>query len=156
MAVAAPTLEYVFTIRVEFDQRLKFDPTPNGVVRGYTRASGGHITGPRLQGKVIPYSGGDWPYFRADGAVQFEAVYLLEASDGAGIVVKNRGVRHASAETLAKMNAFQRVEPHEYYFRVAPIFEAPKGPHDWLNRTIIVGGADRNENYSDFTYYAVM
>ena len=94
-------------------KRLKFDPTPNGVVRGYTRASGGHITGPRLQGKVIPYSGGDWPYFRADGAVQFEAIYLLETADGAGIVVKNRGCRYASAETLAKMNSFQRVEPHE-------------------------------------------
>lgn len=154
--IVEPRLEYVFTIRVEFDQRLKFDPLPSGVQRGYTRTSGGTVTGPRLTGRVLPYSGGDWPHFRPDGVVQFEAVYLLETSDGAGIVVKNRGCRHASPEVLAKMNSFQRVEPTEYYFRVAPIFEAPKGPHDWLNRTVIVGAADRNQNYSDFTYYAVM
>ena len=43
-----------------------------------------------------------------------------------------------------------------YYFRINPKFDVPAGPHEWLGRTIIVGGADRHRTHSIFTYYAMV
>ena len=77
-----PTLDYVFSIRVEFGPRMKTGPMINGMSRGFVGVTGGKIEGPRLQGKVVPHSGGDWPFIREDGVVEFFAVYLLEAADG--------------------------------------------------------------------------
>ena len=57
---------------------------------------------------------------------------------------------------LAKMNAFEAVDPTSYYFRVTPKFDVPAGPHEWLGRTVIVGGADRHKDHSIFTYYAMV
>jgi hypothetical protein len=149
-------LEFVFQARVNFANRLKFAPERNGVQRGYTGTSGGWVKGPRLNGKVVPFSGGDWPHFMPDGVVHFEAIYVLEADDGTQILINNRGCRHASPEVLAKMNAFEAVDPTSYYFRVTPKFDVPTGPHEWLGRTVIVGGADRHKDHSIFTYYAMV
>jgi hypothetical protein len=48
--------------------------------------------------------------------------------------------------------------PRSSYFRCTPYFRAPEGPHDWLNRTVIVGGGERkaNPDHSVFRYYAVL
>lgn len=154
--IKVPKLEYVFTIRLEFGPRVKAAPRDTGVQRGYTRNSGGTIEGPRLNGIVVPDGGGDFPSFRPNGVVHFDSQYLLQADDGTIIVLKNRGCRHAPPDILKRMNAFDKLDPASYYFRVASSFDAPAGPHDWLNRTVIVGGADRNETFSIFTYYAVV
>jgi hypothetical protein len=47
--------------------------------------------------------------------------------------------------------------PGPPYFRCTPSFRAPIGPHDWLNRTVIVGGGQRHQDpdYTIFRYYAV-
>ena len=55
-----PTLEFVFRIRMELGIRQKLGPLPQGSVRGFVSAAGGAIEGPRLNGRVIPNSGGDW------------------------------------------------------------------------------------------------
>jgi hypothetical protein len=149
-------LEFVFQVRVDFAGRLKFARERNGVQRGYTGVAGGIVDGPRLKGTVVPNSGGDWPHFMPDGVVYFEAIYVLEASDGTQILINNRGLRHAPADVLAKMNAFEPVDPASYYFRVAPTFDVPAGPHDWLGRTVIVGGADRHRTHSIFSYFALV
>jgi hypothetical protein len=54
------------------------------------------------------------------------------------------------------MEAFEPVDHREYYMRVAPTFEAPVGPHDWLTRTVFVGSADRYLDHSIFRYFAVL
>jgi hypothetical protein len=43
-----------------------------------------------------------------------------------------------------------------HYFRVAPTFDAAVGPYEWFNRTIIVGGADRNKTFSPSHNYALV
>jgi hypothetical protein len=122
-------LEFVFQVRVDFAGRLKLPPERNGVGRGYTGVAGGIVEGP---------------------------LYVLQASDGTHIVINNRGLRHAPPDVLAKMNAFEPVDPASYYFRINPTFDVPAGPHDWLGRTIIVGGADRHRTHSIFSYYALV
>ena len=48
--------------------------------------------------------------------------------------------------------------PRNAYFRCTPYFRVPEGPHDWLNRTVVVGGGERKSNpdHSVFRYYAVL
>ena len=151
----APQMEYAFRIRMMLGTRRKLGQMPFGAMRGFVTAAGGEVTGPLLNGRVVPNSGGDWALYRPDGTVQFDARYMLEADDGALILMHNIGYRHAPPDVLAKMEALEPVERSQYYFRVTPRFETPKGKHDWLTRNILVGTVERNADHSVFDYYVV-
>ncbi len=117
---------------------------------------GGEVAGPRLTGRAVPHSGGDWPRIWPDGVVEFIAHYLLEASDGTPIYVHNRGFAYTSPEVLARQERNEPVDPEAYYARMTPTFEAPPGPHEWLSRSIFVGQAERHPGHSIFDYYEVL
>ena len=149
MSTADCRLEHVFDVEVLFGaDRTIFGPLPGGGSQGYTPAIGGTITGPRLNGKVVPNSGADYALVRDDGTIELQAHYLLEVDDGTLIYIQNRGylVRAAPGATQPS------------YFRLTPYFRAPQGPHDWLTRTVIVGGAERRSDpdRSLFRYYALL
>ncbi len=151
-----PGLEYAFAIRVMLGKRTKVGELPSGFIRGFTPAIGGEVSGPKLNGRVIPNSGGDWPSYWPNGAVEFSAQYMLEADDGTLIVIKNRGFRYAPPDVTARMERLDPVDPGEYYMRLSPFFEAPAGKYDWLNRTVFVGTADRNADFSIFRFWQVV
>jgi Protein of unknown function (DUF3237) len=148
-------LEFVFKIDLEFDIRLRLGPIPGGGYRGLVTIAGGKIEGPRLNGRAIPNSGGDWAHFRSDSVIDLDARYLLEASDGTLIYFRNTGYIHGSAEVLAPILT-QRPDPSTYYFRVRPIIEAPEGPHSWLSRTLIIGYGERLPKGNTISYYMVL
>jgi hypothetical protein len=120
-----PSLSLAFTIRAQIAAPIGSGPSLGGT-RLHIAITGGEITGPRLQGRVLP-GGSDWPLLRADGATQIEALYSIEASDGTPIIVRNNGLR--TGELL---------DPSQYYFRSTPTFDAPDGPHQWLRETVFV------------------
>lgn len=82
--------------------------------------TGGTFAGPRIRGTILP-SGEDWQLQRSDGFTVVEASYWLQTEDGAVIHIVNKGV--AGKE----------------YARTTPWFEAPNGPHQWLNEAIFTG-----------------
>lgn len=148
-------LDFVFQIRLRLGQRRKTGPLPSGGTRGFVPVAGGEIDGPRLQGRVVPESGGDWALYRDDNSVAFSAHYMLEATDGTLIYMRNTGFRHAPPDIAAKMEALEPVRPTDYYMRLAPSFDAPIGPHDWLTRHVFVGAAVRHADHSVFSYFLV-
>jgi hypothetical protein len=156
-ALAAPGLTFAFRIILEFDAgpRLRFEPAFQAGRRGFVAVKGGSIEGPRLTGRVLPQSGGDWPRLWPSGLVEFEAHYLLEASDGTPIYIHNRGLAYATPETLARIEAGESVAADATYCRITPRFEVPAGPHEWLARTVFVGTGERRGAQSLFDYYAV-
>ena len=132
----APGLRYVFDIRAQIGTIGVGGPGPLGQ-RQHIPITGGEVDGPLLQGRILP-GGADWALLRTDGASFIDARYTIEAHDGALIHVQSRGLRVSSPEVLARIRAGQPVDPSEVYFRAAPCFEAPEGPHGWLNRCLFV------------------
>jgi hypothetical protein len=152
-----PQLEFVFRVRLDFPPgpRIRF-PVRGGETRGFVSVAQGQVTGPRLEGEVISGSGGDWPIFRSDGVVAFDARYLIRAKDGVIIQVFNRGYAHAPPEVQARINRGDPVGPTENYFRLSPVFETEPGPHDWLTRSVFVGYGEKHADHSIFDFFVVI
>ncbi|MDB5455602.1 MAG: hypothetical protein JWP92_1187 [Caulobacter sp.] len=152
-----PGLEHAFSVRIDFPPgpRLRY-PVRSGDHRGFVSVASGIVTGPRLQGEVVAGSGGDWPLFRSDGVVAFDARYLIRAQDGTVIQVSNRGFAHAPAEVQARINRGETVDPTENYFRLSPLFEVEEGPHGWLGRNVFVGYGEKHASHSIFDFFLVV
>ena len=103
-----PTMEYAFTIAIELAGLQWVKPTAQGDTRAAIYAASGTVTGPMLQGTVIPMSGGDFPLVRPNGVIDFDARYLLEADDGAVIYMQNRGYRWAQDARNRREDVAQR------------------------------------------------
>lgn len=148
-------LEFALEIRFTLSQRMHIQVAED-FTRGAVLIKDGSFAGPGIQGRVVPGSGGDFPLVRSDGGGRFESQYLLETDDGAIILQRSSGVRHAPPEVVRALLAHEDVDPHSYYMRMTPRFEAPVGPHDWLNRTLFVGVGRRNPMGSVFRYWKVV
>lgn len=56
-----PELNFAFRITIYMGERHRFGAGPSGTTRGFTSVAHGLIEGPRLSGKVLAASGGDYP-----------------------------------------------------------------------------------------------
>lgn len=133
---ALPGLVHVFTIEAEIAPPRAAGPGLGGT-RLHIPILGGRVFGPRLSGRILP-GGSDWALRRTDGLTEVSASYSIEAEDGTPIWVRNRGLRRSSAEALARLEAGEALSPAEFWFRAAPCFDVPDGPHQWLRETIFV------------------
>lgn len=149
----APDLEYVFTAEVSVDPVIEAGVVPTGR-RRIIPITGGRVHGPRLRGVVLP-GGADWQIVSAEGVADLTARYTLQAEDGTLIGVVNRAYRHGPPEVLARLAAGETVDPSLYYFRGATHFETTAGPHDWLNRTIVLCTARRAPHGVELHFFAV-
>ena len=122
---AAPGIEFVFEENVLLTAAQKVGATPYGK-RLRIPIVGGTFSGKRIRGKVLS-GGADWQLVRSDGCVVVDADYMIEADDGALIHVRNKGVIVPPGP-----------KGQPAYVRAAPTFEAPIGPHDWLNKSLFV------------------
>jgi hypothetical protein len=152
-----PVLEHAFSISIELSRLYKVDPTALGDQRCAIYAAEGKIEGPKLNGRVVPMSGGDFPLVRPNGVIDFDARYLLEADDGAIIYMQNRGFRWANTpEIAARMARNEPADPSEYYMRTSPKFDAPAGPHEWLTKHVFVGVAEKVPGANRIHYFQVL
>lgn len=155
-----PVLVHAFDVRINFDKRWLFGPVNGGAHQGYTSVgAGGTVAGPMLSGRVVDFSGADWAAVRTDGVVEVNAHYVLEADDGTRIYLRNLGYVHGPITASAAAGG----GPVEPYFRCTPYFRAPEGPHEWLNRCVLLGAGERHRaeeatgevDHTIFRYYLV-
>jgi hypothetical protein len=86
---------------------------------------------------------------------------MIEADDGARIYIRNQGYVHGPLHAPGDPEGVPSIPR---YFRCTPYFRAPVGPHDWLNRTVVVGVGTRRPkvapddppDHSLFRYYAIV
>ena len=146
----------MFDIRIDFHQRLIFDPMPGGQKQAYTSVKSGLVSGPRLNGRVLDYSGADWPIVRHDGVVELNAHYVLEADDGARIYIRNLGYVYG-ARSAAEAARSPANPGAAGYFRCTPYFEPRRSPR--LAQPHRDRGRRRTPTAPDhtlFRYYAVL
>jgi hypothetical protein len=114
---SVPPLQTVFVYEaiVSIDAAVNVGPTPHGG-RRYIPITGGTFAGPKMRGVILP-GGADWQTDRPDGVTDADALYSIRCDDGTVIIVHNQGVIAGGG-----------------YMRTALRFEAPAGPHAWLNQ----------------------
>lgn len=93
--------------------------------------TGGRFAGRGISGEVIA-SGADISYLRRDGVSVIDALYRIRADDGTIIVVHNTGLYEDPATSPRGRS----------YLVTRPVFTAPDGKHDWLNRAFFIGTVD--------------
>lgn len=150
-----PSLEYAFTIELQLTSAIYMGNSTAGPQRVTIYVKDGRITGPRLRGKVVPMSGGDFASQRTDGVIDFDARYILELDDGTFVYFQNKGFRWGTPEAMAKLKQGMPVADSEYYMRVTPRFEVRPGPHDWLAKTVFVGIGEKTPGGNRIHYYIV-
>lgn len=157
-----PRLEFALEIRLAFPRVQMIPNTPMGGSRSAVYVQEGTFEGPRLRGKAVPGSGGDYAYFRPDDVAVFDARYMLEEEDGTLILLHNRGFLWGrKPDTMQKLRdwAFKGGAPvphEEYYLRGNPSFETPIGKHDWLTKHVFVGVGERRPDGNRLRYYALV
>ncbi len=95
-----------------------------------------------VRGRILP-GGADAQIIRDDGLTEADAQYVLETDRGAIVYVRNRGLRHAPPDVMAKLLAGVRVDPTLVYFRTVPTFETSASELQVLTRSIFVGSGER-------------
>ena len=128
-------LAFAFEIRAEIAPPHDGGPGRSGH-RRIIPILGGTVAGPRLNGRVLP--GADYELLRADGKSVVEALYGIEADVGTPIYIRNTGLFVAPPTVIARLDAGDPVDPEDYYFRAAPSFDAPDGPHGWLSDRLFI------------------
>jgi len=102
--------------------------------------TGGTVTG-RYIGKVLA-GGADWQTVGSDGAIEIDARYVLELSEGR-IEIRSTGLRSGPPEVLARLAKGENVDPTEYYFRTAIRFSTAAPGLIHLNRVIGLARGER-------------
>ena len=153
---SVPTALREMRTRPLFVMRLSVRPlqilgkTP-GVFRRIGVVPGGSFVGARLSGEVLE-GGSDWQSVRGDGSTTLDVRLVLKTTDGALIGMTYRGVRHGPAETIARLEKGEIVDPESYYFRIAPLFETASEPYAWLNKITAIGTGHR---FADGPVYSI-
>lgn len=122
-----PQFRTALEVVAEVGEAIEVGQGPNGG-RRIVPIIGGDFRGPGLSGRVLN-GGADRQTIRADGIRELDAIYELEADDGTVLMVHNRVI----------VDAQQPPEGENRYARSVVTVTAPKGPHDWLNRRVLLG-----------------
>jgi hypothetical protein len=105
--------------------------------------AGGTFTGPELNGVLLPGASADWQIVLPDGTALGDIRYTLQTEGGDVLYVQSRGVRHGSAEVLARLARGEDVDASEYTFRTSTQIETAAPGLGWLNKGIFVSVGGR-------------
>ena len=149
-----PHLTLIYRLDATLGEALDLGDFPQGH-RRIVPLTGGTFTGPELSGKLVPGASADWQKVLPDGTALGDIRYTLRTDGGDLLYVKSRGVRHGSAEVLARLGRGEDVEPTEYTFRTATQIETAAPALDWLNKGVFIGVAGRQASGVIYETYLV-
>ena len=139
--IAAPTLTHVFDVEAEVGPPIEVCQSFAGE-RRVIPILGGRVSGPRLQGRVLP-GANDYQIIRAPGVLDLQARYIIEAADGPLIFVENNGMRVGPPDIMERQRRGEAVDPALIYFRAVPRFETGATEYQWLMRRLFICSAIR-------------
>lgn len=128
---------------------------PEGARKRIADVSGGSFAGERLSGVILP-GGTDWLTERSDGALLLDARVVLKTADGALIGMSYSGMRHGTAEVMARLAQGEEVSPEDYYFRIQASFTTSDERYSWLNGILAVGVGHRQAAGPIYEVYEIL
>ena len=147
-------LRPLFVMRLDVRKLQIIGATP-GAYRRVGVVFGGVFEGDRVSGEVLD-GGSDWQDVRSDGSTKLDVRLVLATTDGALVGMTYHGVRHGSAEIISRIEQGEAVDPAEYYFRIAPVFETSASQYLWLNSIIAVGVGHRMADGPVYSVFEVL
>ena len=108
-----------------------------------------------LNGTLLPGASADWQIVLPDGTALGDVRYALRTNGGDLLYVQSRGVRHGSAEVLARLGRGEDVDAGEYMFRSAMQIETSAPALDWLNKGVFISVAGRQPAGVTYEAYLV-
>jgi hypothetical protein len=147
-----PRLRKVYRLEVTLGEPLDFGEVAQGR-RRIVPQTGGTFAGPEISGKLLPGASADWQIVLPDGTSFADIRYTLQTDGGDLLYVQSRGVRHGSAEVLARLARGEEVDASEYTVRTSTQIETAAPQLDWLNEGVFVSvGARQPEGVIYDTY----
>jgi hypothetical protein len=138
-----PLLREVYRLEVALGEPLDLGEVAQGH-RRIVPQIGGKFTGPEISGELLGGASADWQIVLPDGTSLADIRYTLQTDNGDLLYVQSRGVRHGSAEVLARLGRGEEVDASEYTFRTATQIETAAPQLDWLNKGVFISvGARR-------------
>jgi hypothetical protein len=149
-----PHLTKIYRLEATLGQPLDLGDTPQGH-RRIVPLSGGTFSGPDLTGTLLPGASADWQIVLPDGTALGDIRYTLRTDDGDLLYIESRGVRHGSAEVLARLGRGEDVDASEYTFRTSTRIETAAPHLDWLNKGVFVSVGGRQAGGVIYETYLV-
>jgi len=137
MTSLAHTALMDLSLTVDFAAIRSVGETPAGL-RRIVPVTGGHFTGARLSGTVLP-GGADWVINRPDGVMVIDVRLMLETADKALIYLTYQGRFLAEPEIMQRFAKGTLLDPADYSLAIIARFECGAPHHAWLNNAIVVG-----------------
>jgi Protein of unknown function (DUF3237) len=156
MSIRLPDPRLTRVYRLEATLGEPFDL--GAVAEGHRRIvplTGGAFTGPEINGKLLPGASADWQIIRPEGTALGDIRYTLQTDRGDLLYVQSRGVRHASAEVLARLARGEDVDASEYTFRTSTQIESAAPDLDWLNKGVFISVGARQHGGVIYVTYIV-
>lgn len=127
----------LFVMRLDVRPLQIIGATP-GAYRRVGVVPSGSFEGKHLSGQVLD-GGVDWQTVRSDGSTTLDVRLVLKTFDDATIGMTYRGIRHGASDVIARLEKGETVDPGDYYFRIAPLFETAATQYAWLNNVVAIG-----------------
>jgi uncharacterized protein DUF3237 len=115
----------------------------------------GTFAGPELNGTLVLGASADWQIVLPDGTALGDIRITLLTDHGDLLYVRSRGVRHGSAEVLARLSRGEQVEASEYVFRTSAQIETAAPDIDWLNKGVFISVGGRQVGGVIYEFYLV-
>ena len=149
-----PRLTKIFRLEATLGEALEV----GNVARGRRRIvpqTGGTFSGPELNGILVPGASADWQILLPDGSALADIRFTLQTDRGDLLYVRSHGVRHGSAEVLARLGRGEEVDASEYVFRTSTQIETAAPDLDWLNKGVFISVGGRQPGGVIYDVYLV-
>jgi hypothetical protein len=144
----------LFVVRLDVRPLQVVGATP-GAYRRVGVVPSGVFEGERLSGRVLD-GGADWQNVRSDGSTALDVRLVLKTFDDALVGMTYRGIRHGAPDVIARVEKGEAVDPGDYYFRIAPLFETAATQYAWLNNVVAIGIGHRRADGPVYSIFEVL
>jgi hypothetical protein len=153
MPLPAPALKFFADLSVQVAQPQEVGRTPRGE-RRLIPIVGGQAVGDGWRARVLP-GGADFQLIVSDTMAELDARYTLELEGGGLVYVRNRAVRAAAPEVMARLVRGEAVDPSLVYFRCSPSFETACSPLHWINERMFIGTGARHPDRVEMRFFEI-